>query len=400
MTSKDLKTSVVHLGRDKKWTHGTVNPAVQRGSTIIFDSVEALNTAEKNIHNGALYYGRRGTHTHFALQSALSELEQGAGALLFPSGSAAIANSLLALLSQGDHLLMVDSCYGPTRSFCDTLLTRFGVSTTYYSPTIGAEIKPLIQPNTKVIFLESPGSITMEIQDVPTLSHIAKQHGVSVVMDNTWSAGVYFKALSYGVDVSIQSATKYIIGHSDAMMGVAVCNQDHLHKIRERCYLMGQCVSADDAYTALRGLRTLPTRLDVHQKNSLLMAKWLEQQPEVAKVLHPALASCGGHEFFKRDFTGHCGLFSFVMNQSQQAATDAMLNGMRYFSMGFSWGGFESLILAHEPDRISAQRSLEQTPFSGTLFRLHIGLESVEDLIDDLSEGFARYHAALSVHQR
>lgn len=389
------KTQLITAGRDKKWTHGSVNPPVQRASTIVFDSVADKHHATVNRANKTLFYGRRGTTTHFAFQEAMTELEDGAGCALYPCGAAAISNAILAFVETGDHLLMVDTCYEPTRDFCNTILKKFGVETTYYEPMIGEGIQDLIRPNTKILFTESPGSITMEVQDIPTLARIAHQHDVMVMMDNTWSAGLHFSALAKGVDISIQAATKYIVGHSDVMLGTAVAKADYWDQLRENSYLMGQCISPDDAYLGLRGLRTLSVRLQQHETNALTIAKWLAEHPLVDHVRHPALNSCPGHEFFQRDFTGGNGLFSFVLKTSHPRATTALLDGMQHFSMGYSWGGFESLILANEPKSFKALRSVAQPSFTGTLIRLHIGLEAVEALIADLEQGLARYQSVL-----
>lgn len=393
--SESKQTKYVTAGRDKKWTNGVVNPPVQRASTVVFDTVAEKNHATMNRANKTLFYGRRGTNTHFAFQDAMTEIEGGAGCALYPCGTAAISNAILAFVEAGDHILMVDTCYEPTRDFCDKILKKLGVETTYYDPTIGDEIRELIKPNSKVLFLESPGSITMEVQDVPTLARIAHEQDMIVMLDNTWAAGVNFSPFDYGVDISIQAATKYIVGHSDVMLGTAVANEQHWEQLREQSYLMGQCVSPDDAYLGLRGIRTLDVRLRQHAESSLKVAQWLQSRPEVNHVRHPALETCPGHEFFSRDFTGGNGLFSFVLNSSYPRATTALLDGMQHFSMGYSWGGFESLILANEPKSFNNLRTVANPNFEGTLIRLHIGLENVDDLIADLEAGFARYNALL-----
>jgi cysteine-S-conjugate beta-lyase len=396
--SEGKKTKLITAGRNKKWTGGVVNPPIQRASTVVFDTVAEKHHATINRANKTLFYGRRGTHTHFAFQEAMVEIEGGAGCALYPCGAAAIANSILSFVQTGDHILMVDTCYEPTRDFCEKIMKKMGISTTYYNPTIGAGIRELIQPNTKVLFTESPGSITMEVQDIPTLAAIAHEHDIIVMLDNTWAAGVNFSPFEHGVDISIQAATKYIVGHSDVMLGTAVANEKCWDQLREQSYLMGQCVSPDDAYLALRGLRTLDVRLRQHAESSLKIATWLAQRPEVAQVRHPALASCPGHEFFKRDFTGGNGLFSFVLNTSCADATTALLDGMQHFSMGYSWGGFESLILANEPKSFNALRTVANPNFEGTLIRVHIGLEDTDDLIRDLEAGLARYNHVLNRH--
>ncbi|ARP38611.1 cystathionine beta-lyase [Vibrio syngnathi] len=391
--SENKTTKLITAGRDKKWTNGVVNPPVQRASTVVFNTVEEKRKATINRANKTLFYGRRGTTTHFAFQDAMVEVEGGAGCALYPCGTAAISNAILSFVETGDHILMVDTCYEPTRDFCDTIMKKMGVETTYYEPTIGEGIKDLIKPNTKVLFTESPGSVTMEVQDIPTLARIAHEHDIIVMLDNTWAAGVNFSPFDFGVDISIQAATKYIVGHSDVMLGTAVANEKCWDQLREQSYLMGQCVSPDDAYLGLRGIRTLDVRLRQHAESSLKVAKWLETRPEVNHVRHPALESCPGHEFFKRDFTGGNGLFSFVLKNSNTKATTALLDGMTHFSMGYSWGGFESLILANEPSSFNSLRTVANPNFEGTLIRVHIGLEDVDDLIADLEAGLDRYNA-------
>lgn len=393
--SEGKKTKYINAGRDKKWTNGVVNPPVQRASTVVFKTVAEKHHATVNRANKTLFYGRRGTTTHFAFQDAMTEIEGGAGCALYPCGTAAISNTILSFVETGDHILMVDTCYEPTRDFCDKIMKKMGVETTYYDPMIGEGIRELIQPNTKVLFLESPGSITMEVQDVPTLSSIAHEHDIIVMLDNTWSAGVQFSPFEHGVDISIQAATKYIVGHSDVMLGTAVASEKYWDQLREQSYLMGQCVSPDDAYLGLRGIRTLDVRLRQHAENSLKVAEWLQNRPEVDHVRHPALDTCPGHEFFKRDFTGGNGLFSFVLKTSYPRATTALLDGMEHFSMGYSWGGYESLILANEPKSFNSLRTVANPNFEGTLVRIHIGLEDVDDLIADLEAGFARYNALI-----
>lgn len=391
--SENKTTKLITAGRDKKWTNGVVNPPVQRASTVVFNSVEEKRKATINRANKTLFYGRRGTNTHFAFQDAMVEVEGGAGCALYPCGTAAISNAILSFVETGDHILMVDTCYEPTRDFCDTIMKKMGVETTYYEPTIGEGIQDLIKPNTKVLFTESPGSVTMEVQDIPTLARIAHEHDIIVMLDNTWAAGVNFSPFDFGVDISIQAATKYIVGHSDVMLGTAVANEKCWDQLREQSYLMGQCVSPDDAYLGLRGIRTLDVRLRQHAESSLKVAKWLETRPEVDHVRHPALESCPGHDFFKRDFTGGNGLFSFVLKNSNTKATTALLDGMTHFSMGYSWGGFESLILANEPSSFNSLRTVANPNFEGTLIRVHIGLEDVDDLIADLEAGLERYNA-------
>lgn len=394
--SEHKQTKLVTAGRNKKWTNGVVNPPVQRASTVVFETVAQKNQATKDRANKTLFYGRRGTNTHFAFQDAMNQIEGGVGCALYPCGTAAISNAILCFVETGDHILMVDTCYEPTRNFCDVILKKIGIETTYYDPMVGEGIRELIRPNTKILFLESPGSVTMEVQDVPILTKIAHEADMITILDNTWGAGVNFSPFDFGVDISVQAATKYIVGHSDVMIGTAVSNQKCWDQLREQSYLMGQCVSPDDAYLALRGLRTLDVRLRQHEENSIKVANWLAKHPLVDHVRHPALETCPGHEFYKRDFTGCNGLFSFILKTTHSKATTELLDGMKHFSMGYSWGGFESLILANEPSSFNSLRTVANPNFKGTLIRLHIGLENVDELIDDLDKGLERYQQALS----
>ncbi|PWD72288.1 cystathionine beta-lyase [Pectobacterium versatile] len=396
MTSKKTATALVAAGRSKKFTHGSVNPVIQRASSLVFDTVQDKKHATINRAKSALFYGRRGTLTHFSLQEAMVELEGGAGCVLYPCGAAAISNAILSFVSAGDHVLVTGSAYEPTQDFCNKVLSKLNVSTTYFNPLIGAGIAELIQPNTKVVFLESPGSITMEVHDVPAIVQAVRRINpdIIVMIDNTWAAGILFRAFDFDIDISIQSATKYIVGHSDAMIGTAVANERCWAQLREHSYLMGQMVDADTAYVASRGLRTLGVRLKQHQESSIRIAKWLAEQPEVAVVNHPALPECKGHEFYVRDFKGCNGLFSFVLKEKlSKEALAHYLDNFEHFSMAYSWGGFESLILANQPEDLAAIRPVGGVDFTGTLIRLHIGLEDSDDLIDDLAAGFSRLRA-------
>jgi cystathionine beta-lyase len=395
--SKDdkLATKIISLGRDKKFTKGIINPPVFRASTVVFDTMDEMRFAIKNKTNGEMFYGRRGTPTHFSFQQAISELEGGAGTALYPSGTAAISSALLSFLKSGDHLLMADTAYEPTRDLCNKMLAGFGIETTYYDPMIGEGMSDLIRPNTKVLFLESPGSITMEVQDVPTLSRIAHQHNIIVMLDNTWASPINSRPFDMGVDISIQAATKYIVGHSDVMMGTATANEQYWPQLRENSYVMGQTTSPDDVYLAARGLRTLGVRMAQHDKNALKVANWLASRPEVDHVRHPAFDTCPGHAFFKRDFSGGNGLFSFVLKQGDLASVTAFVENMDHFKMGFSWGGFESLILGIFG--INKIRTATQWDSSKPLIRLHIGLEDADDLIADLDAAFDRYNAVINL---
>lgn len=393
MADKHLDTALVNAGRSKKYTQGSVNSVIQRASSLVFDTAEAKKHATRNRANGELFYGRRGTLTHFSLQEAMCELEGGAGCALFPCGAAAVANTILAFVEQGDHVLMTNTAYEPSQDFCTKILAKLGVTTSWFDPLIGADITRLVRPETRVVFLESPGSITMEVHDVPAIVAAVRQVAPEaiIMIDNTWAAGILFKALDFGIDISIQAGTKYLIGHSDAMVGTAVANARCWPQLRENAYLMGQMLDADTAYMTSRGLRTLGVRLRQHHESSLRIAEWLAQHPQVARVNHPALPGSKGHEFWKRDFTGSSGLFSFVLSKRLNDAELAeYLDNFSLFSMAYSWGGFESLILANQPEQIAHIRPDAEVDFSGTLIRLHIGLENVDDLQADLAAGFAR----------
>lgn len=393
MAAKHIDTALVNAGRDKKFTQGSVNSVIQRASSLVFETVEAKRQATANRAKGELFYGRRGTLTHFSLQEAMCELEGGAGCALYPCGAAAVANAILAFVEQGDNVLMTGTAYEPSQDFCTKILAKLGVTTTWFDPLIGAGIAELVQPNTKVVFLESPGSITMEVHDVPAIVQAVRRVAPDaiIMIDNTWAAGILFKALEFGIDISIQAGTKYLIGHSDAMVGTAVSNARCWDQLRENSYLMGQMLDADTAYMTSRGLRTLGVRLRQHHESSLKVAEWLAQHPLVERVNHPALPGSKGHEFWKRDFTGSSGLFSFVLKKRlNDEQFQAYLNHFQYFGMAYSWGGFESLILANQPEELAEIRPAGGVDFSGTLVRLHIGLENVDDLIADLDAGFQR----------
>lgn len=393
MLTKSLATTLVHVGRKKRYTQGSVNPVVQRASSLVFDSLADKKHATINRAKGELFYGRRGTLTHFALQDAMTELEGGAGCYLYPCGAAAVTNSILSFVENGDHVLMTGAAYEPTQDFCNVVLKKLGVSTTFYDPMIGGKIADLVQPNTKVLFLEAPSSLTMEVADIPAIVSAVRNINPEIVImiDNTWAAGVLFKALEYGIDISIQAGTKYLVGHSDVMIGTAVANARCWDQLREHSYLMGQMVDADSAYITIRGLRTLNIRLKQHEESSIKVAQWLAQQPEVKAVYHPALPSCPGNTFFKRDFSGSSGLFSFELKQKlTQQQLEVFMNYFELFTMAYSWGGFESLILYNQPEEVMKIRPNIQRKLEGTLIRIHIGLENVNDLIEDLSAGFKR----------
>ncbi len=392
-SDKKLETTLISAGRGKRYTAGAVNSVIQRASSLVFETVAEKKRAAAGRTRGELFYGRRGTLTHFALQEAMCELENGAGCALYPCGAAAVTNAILAFAESGDHVLMCGSVYEPTRDFCNTILRKLNVATTYFPHTCGSEIEQWVQPNTRIVFLESPASITMEVQDIPAIVAAVRRKAPDaiIMMDNTWAAGVLFNALNFGIDISIQAGTKYLIGHSDGMIGTAVANERCYPTLRENSYLMGQMVDADTAYMTSRGLRTLSVRLRQHEESSLKVAEWLAGREEVWRVNHPALVQSPGHSFWKRDFTGSSGLFSFVLREqlSHEALAD-FLDNFSHFSMAYSWGGFESLILANQPKEIAAIRPQGEALLPGTLVRLHIGLENVDDLIADLAAGFDR----------
>lgn len=396
MSEKSLATTLVHAGRKKRYTQGSVNPVVQRASSLVFDCLADKKHATINRAKGELFYGRRGTLTHFALQDAMCELEGGVGCYLYPCGAAAVTNSILSFVQSGDHVLMTGAAYEPTQDFCNIILKKMGITTTYYDPMIGEDIARLVQPNSKVLFLESPSSLTMEVPDIPTIVKAVRKVNPDIVImiDNTWGGGVLFKALEHDIDISIQAGTKYLVGHSDVMIGTAVSNARCWDKLREHSYLMGQMVDADSAYTTARGLRTLGIRLKQHEENSIKVAQWLAQQPEVKAVYHPALPSCPGHVFFQRDFLGASGLFSFELKQRlTQQQLEAFMEHFELFTMAYSWGGFESLILCNQPEEIAKIRPNISRKLEGTLIRIHVGLEDVDDLIEDLNAGFKRLNA-------
>ena len=376
-------------GRAPETHHGAVNPPIYRASTILYPSVEAFE-APRQLRG--VYYGRGGVPTTFALEDAIAALEGAAGAVVTSSGKTAIAQALLTFLEAGDHLLMVDTAYAPTRQFCDRVLTRFGVETTYYDPWIGADVDRLMRPNTKVVFLEVPGSLTFEMQDVPAIARVAHARGVVVMLDNTWATPLYFKALQHGVDISIHAATKYIGGHSDLLMGVASATEEHYPRLRRGMQDLGCYVSPDDCYLALRGLRTLSVRLDRHQANALRLATWLQERSEVERPLYPALPDDPGHALWRRDFQGASGLFGFLLKPCPDKAWHALVEGLELFGLGASWGGYESLIMPNRPERYRTATAWD--PAFPSL-RIHAGLENPDDLIADLEAGFARLNANL-----
>jgi cystathionine beta-lyase len=380
-------TEVVHGGRDPALQHGFVNPPVYRGSTVIFPTLDALEAYDDQ----PFKYGRHGTPTTAALEDAICRLEGGARTLLTASGYQAVTTAILAFVKTGDHILMVDSVYQPTRRFCDTLLARLGVTTTYYDPLVGAGIADLIKPNTRVVFTESPGSLTFEMQDIDAIAKAAKARDVTVLMDNTWATPLFFQPLAHGVDVSINACTKYIVGHADAMLGAITANERTQRLVEDARAVLGGCPGSEETYLGLRGLRTLAVRLERHQRSGLAVAEWLARRPEVERVLHPALPSDPGHALWKAQFKGASGLFSVILKPASRNATAALLDGLELFGMGYSWGGFESLIIPFNPKRY---RTATSWTADGPAFRLHIGLDEVPDLIADLDAGFKRLNAA------
>lgn len=385
-----ITTALSHAGRGPGLSEGIVNPPIWRASTILFDSLAALDAAIVAPDRG-LYYGRRGTPTQWALEDALTGMEPGAaGTKLYPSGVAAITTALLAVVKAGDHVLITDSAYEPTRLFGDQTLMRFGVVTEYFDPGIGSEIAALIRPETSAILLESPGSLSFEIQDVPAITKVARARGVVTMLDNTWATALRLQPLALGCDISLQALTKYVGGHSDLMMGAATANAALWPRLKAATYRLGHTVSADDAALALRGLRTLSLRLDRHETSALAVAQWLEKQPAVDEVWHPALTSHPGYDLWRRDFQGATGLFAFVLKRGTREHTAALIDHLAHFGIGFSWGGFESLAL---PVDLGGIRTASAKPVSGPIIRLSIGLEDPDDLIADLAAGLARYEA-------
>lgn len=380
-----INTRLAHSGNNPHDYFGFVNPPVVHASTVLYP-----NAATMAARSQKYTYGTRGTPTTDALAGAIDALEGSAGTILFPSGLAAVTVPLLAFLSAGDHVLIVDSVYHPTRNFADTMLKRLGVEVEYYDPHVGAGIAALIKPNTRVVFTESPASNTFEVQDIPAIASAAHAAGAIVMMDNTWATPLYFRPLDHGVDISIHAATKYPAGHSDVLLGTASANKACWKQLCETFYTMGCCAGPDDVYQVLRGLRTMGVRLDHHQRSALAIAGWLEGQPGVARVLHPALASHPDHDLWKRDFCGSSGIFSIVLAGGGQKQQHAFLDALRIFGLGYSWGGYESLAVPV----LLGDRVVAKGPYDGPLVRLQIGLEDVDDLKADLARGLAAAAAA------
>jgi len=385
------ETRLVHAGRDPERHEGTVNPPIHRASTILYPTIDAFERRTERKYGDSGSYGIYGTPITFALREALAELSGGARALVTSSGLSAITQALAAFLRQGDHLLVPDSTYGPTRIFCTSTLARFGIEATFYDPAIGGEIAGLMRPNTRIVYTESPGSLTFEIQDVPAIAAAAHAGGAAVFFDNTWGTPLNFRAFDHGVDVEIQAATKYLAGHSDLMMGVITARTEALfRRLKDGIDEFGDCVAPDLCYETLRGLRTLAVRMRRHEESALAVARWLERRPEVARVLHPALPDHPGHALWRRDFTGSSSLFGALLRTESRDAVAAMLEDLALFKIGASFGGFESLIL---PAQLKNTRTVRPWSERGTLLRLHVGLEAPDDLIADLEAGLRRLAA-------
>lgn len=387
--NKNLKQNTIftHAGRNPSEHYGAVNTPIYRASTILFPSLEALDRKEQT----KLRYGRRGTPTTYALEDAMCEIEQGDCALITPSGTNALAVILTTYAEPGAHFLITDSVYAPTRKFCARLLKKFGVETTFYNPDIAENIELLIRPETKLIFMEAPGSQTFEIHDISKIVSVAKRHNITTAMDNTWSAGYFCKPLQLGVDISIQSGTKYLSGHADVMLGTIVCQQDQYDRLRETYLLMGVCVSPDDAWLVLRGLRTLGVRMRQHDINARVVADWLLQQPEVLSLMHPGLKDDQFHDLWKKYFTGASGLFGFIIKETDRAQLAKLFDGLQLIGMGSSWGGYETLMTPTNP---ALNRTATQWAPNGQTMRIHVGLEDPEDIIREIQEGFNRMNQA------
>ena len=392
---KPLKpdTLLAHAGSHPDQHHGAVNPPVYRVSTVVFPTVAAMKEGDRHPFDH-MRYGRTGTPTSFAFEEAVAALDGGKYAMATCSGQAAITTALSALLKAGDHALIADSVYNPTRRFCSEHLARYGVEIDFYDPQIGGGIEALIKPNTKIVYTESPGSLTFEVQDIPAIVKAAHAKGALVMLDNTWATGLFFKAFEHGVDIVVQAATKFLCGHSDAMLGVITTADEKLWlTIKHWMSYGGMSAGTEEVYLGLRGLRTLGVRLRQHQESGLTVARWLQERPEVARVIHPALPGWPSHDLWKRDFTGACGLFAVELKPAPDAAVHALVDGLAHFGIGFSWGGYESLIL---PTRGNIHRTATRWQPEGPTLRLHIGLEDPADLIADLGRGFDRLAAAMA----
>lgn len=381
-SSRSLTNDLAHLGRGPSTDGRQVNLPIVQGSTVLFNTLSAFEAArEARYEHGTLYYGRYGNEATFELERAMAALEGGHGCVAVSAGLTAVTLALTAATKAGDHLLIADNVYMPTRSFCDTVLNRFGVEVSYFDPMIGEGLGALIRPNTSAVMLEAPGSGTFEVPDIPTLAQIAKVHGAVSILDGTWATPVFCQPLALGIDIVVHSGSKYISGHADAMIGLIVCNKATFKTIRKACIAFGERVGAQDVFLALRGLRSLEMRLKHAEQAGLAVARWLREQRQVLKILHPAFAECPGHDFWKRDFSGSTGLFSVIVKPCSDAQIERFVDALRYFGVGVSWGGFESLILPVAPNRTATPWAKE-----GRVIRFNIGHEHLESLIDDLAE--------------
>lgn len=392
MTSKenlsgfDVSTQLTMLGRDPSDQYGFVNAPLYKGSTVVYQTLDDFEHRRQRFS-----YGTAGSPTIANLEDAWTHMTGAAGTVLSPTGLGSVALALLTTTKAGDHVLIPDSVYGPSRRFCNQLLARYSVETTYYDPLIGAEIEKLVKANTSTILMESPGSRTMEVQDIPAIVKVARKHGIKTILDNTWATPLFFKAHAYGIDISVEAGTKYLGGHSDILLGLASASADLWPALRATYDDMGMLPGADDCILALRGLRTMHLRLKEAERKAMEVATWLKARPEVDKVLHPAFEDCPGHPFWKRDFGGSSGLFSIVLrDRFSRAGLKAMVEGMSIFSMGFSWGGYESLMIPFDPKDV---RSTTEWSHPGICLRLQIGLEDMNDLKEDLRRGFERLSA-------
>lgn len=383
-------TRLVHSGSASAKAAGLLNPPVHRASTIVYDTVEAYMGRHNRLYDGIIY-GLYGTETTLALAEAIAELERGHKTVVTSSGTAAISLSLSAFLRAGDHALVIDTAYRSTRRFCDEVLTGYGIEVSYFEPGIGTDISRHIRPNTRAIFLETPGSLTFEMADIPAITAVARARGIATILDNTWATPMFFRPIEHGVDVSIAAATKYLSGHSDVMLGAMTAATEEVYKrLKDAAARWGNSASVDDCYLVHRGLRTLDVRLERHQRTALELTDWFARQPEVRKLHYPALPSDPGHELWKRDFDGASGLFGVLLDPMSAAERSALFNGLQLFKMGASWGGFESLMVPAWPPPVRSCSAVDE----GTLIRVHAGLEATEDLVRDLEAAFARLRSA------
>lgn len=386
------RTRLVQAGRGSQGAPGTVNLPVARASTVVFPSLDGMEATQKRFDSGepVATYGITNMPLRVAFEELMVAIEGGHAAATFPTGLAAVCAAILTCVKAGDHLLVTDSAYGPTRRFCDRTLRRFGVETTYYDPLIGAGIAALMRPNTRAVYLESPGSLTFEVQDFPAIARAARERGAAVIHDNTWATGLFFRSFEHGADLVVQAATKYPAGHSDLLLGAVVANAAWWPKLRDTSRDLGQTASPDDLFLAIRGIRTLDVRMRRHEASALEVARALQGHPAVKRILHPALPEDPGHALWKRDFLGACGLFGVELAPCSRAQLAALIDGLECFALGFSWGGYESLVVPAHPEHARTARPWK----GGPLIRLQIGLEDPADLVDDLVRGFDRMKGA------